>query len=61
MGIAKSWPEAMIEHLVMGHRQPWEHRRKQFTRVNGSHLLPQPHLRAGCHLEVPLFRVFGEP
>ena len=26
MGIAKSWPEPMIEHLVKGHNQPWQHR-----------------------------------
>jgi len=32
MRIAKSWPEPMIDHLVKGHSQPWEHRWKQFTR-----------------------------
>ena len=26
MGIAKSRPEPMIEHLVKEHSQPWEHR-----------------------------------
>jgi len=26
MGIAKSRPELMIEQLVKGHSQPWEHR-----------------------------------
>ena len=31
MGIFKSQPEPVIEHLVKGHSQPWEHRWKQFT------------------------------
>jgi len=33
MGTVKSWPEAVIEHLVKGRSQPWEHRWKQFTCV----------------------------
>lgn len=52
MGIAKSRPEPMIEHLGKGHSQLWEHRWKQFTCATGKggtgfHLLPKPHLRAG--------------
>jgi len=52
MGIAKLQPEPMIEHLVKGHSQPWEHRCKQFTCVTKrveSSSYPKPHLRAGCH------------
>jgi len=30
-GTVTSWSEPMIEHLVKGHGQPWEHRCKQFT------------------------------
>jgi len=26
MGIVRSWPEPVIEHLVKGCSQPWEHR-----------------------------------
>ena len=33
MGTGMSWPEPVIEQLVKGHSQPWEHRWKKFTCV----------------------------
>ena len=33
-GTVKSKPEPVIEHLVKGHRRPWEHRWKHFTCAN---------------------------
>jgi len=35
MGTAQSRPEPVIQHLVRGHSQPWEHRWKKFTCVTG--------------------------
>jgi len=40
MGIAKLQPEPMIEHLVKGRSQPWEHRWKQLAYVTGTRFRP---------------------
>jgi len=71
MGVAKPRPEVVIEHLVKGCSQPWEHRWKQFNLVTGRggpclHPLLtsfkgwQPQGK-GASVEIPPFGVFSEP
>ena len=55
MGIVRSWPEPVIEHLVKGCSQPWQHRWKQSTPFKGW----QPGGKLFC-LEITLFGVFRE-
>jgi len=49
MGIIRSWPEPVMEHLVKGCSQPGEHRWKQFTCVREGGTLgpPLPNLSEG--------------
>mgnify|MGYP001852612538 CR=1 FL=1 len=54
-GTVRSWPEPVIEHLVKGCSQPWQHRWKQSTPFKGW----QPGGKLFC-LEITLFGVFRE-
>jgi len=71
MGTVRSQHEQVIEHLVKGHSQQWEHRLKQFTcvtRREGHWLHPSLTSFKGLQLQgkllcskVAFFGVFGEP